>query len=159
MKRLLLLLSLAAAAAGCSQAAAPKETADRGFLDETKGDIQQMTASVDELPFFVKNKPEYTQMVYTLAAKNDKLLQYIPCYCGCGESVGHKSNADCFVKSVKPDGVVWDSHGTKCGVCMNIAEESVKLQADGKSVKEIRAFIDQKYASARQKPTPTPMPD
>ncbi|MFC4770023.1 PCYCGC motif-containing (lipo)protein [Effusibacillus consociatus] len=161
MKKLLLLIALSFVFAGCSQTASPNKSHDaqHNHLDETKGDIQQTTASTDELPSFVTNKPETTQLAYKLAAKNDKLLQQIPCYCGCGESAGHKHNADCFVKEVKPGSVMWDSHGTKCGVCMAIAVESVKLQSEGKSVKEIRSYIDTKYSSNGMKPTPTPMPN
>ena len=28
--------------------------------------------------------------IYTVAGQNAELLDWIPCYCGCGESVGHK---------------------------------------------------------------------
>ena len=30
--------------------------------------------------------------IYTVAGQNAELLDWIPCYCGCGESVGHKNN-------------------------------------------------------------------
>ncbi|WP_018130801.1 PCYCGC motif-containing (lipo)protein [Effusibacillus pohliae] len=159
MNKLLLPITLAFALAGCSQAATPGNGHETGHSVEAHGDIQEKTASVEQLPSFLKSMPEQTQQIYTLAAKNSALLQNIPCYCGCGDSVGHKSNADCFVKEVKPDGIVWDSHGSKCGVCMAIAMESVKLQSEGKSPKEIRSYIDSKYGAAGAKPTPTPMPN
>ena len=45
-----------------------------------------------------------------LAARRGELLKYIPCYCGC-ERVGHRSNHDCYVKGVTPDGrPKWDDH-------------------------------------------------
>jgi hypothetical protein len=42
---------------------------------------------------------------YRFAIANRGILQQIPCYCGCG-SDGHKNNADCYIKDVKPDGTV-----------------------------------------------------
>lgn len=75
------------------------------------------------------------------------------------ESAGHESNLDCFIHAIHPDGsVVWDDHGTRCGVCLQIAAESIKMQREGKAVKEFRAYIDEKYREGYAKPTPTPMP-
>jgi hypothetical protein len=97
--------------------------------------------------------------VYQLAGQSTELLQWIPCYCGCGESVGHKSNMNCFIKEVKSDGsVVWDDHGTRCNVCLQIAVQSVKMKSEGKTDKEIRQFIDNTYKKGYAKPTDTPMP-
>ncbi len=57
----------------------------------------------------------------------------------------------------KRDGkVVWDDHGTKCGVCLEIAAQSVSDLESGKSIKQIRQSIDEKYKSGYAKPTPTP---
>jgi hypothetical protein len=123
------------------------------------GDLQEKTASVDVLPSFLMDKPENIRAVYQIAAKSVDVLQWIPCYCGCGESAGHKSNENCFVKELNKDGsVVWDDHGTRCNVCMQIAVESVQMKIDGKTNKEIRQTIDQKYKSGYAKPTDTPMP-
>src|SRR5436190_17252696 len=49
------------------------------------------------------------QQVYEFAARHPEVLNYIPCYCGC-ESVGHKANHDCFVKTRAANGriVEWD---------------------------------------------------
>jgi hypothetical protein len=34
----------------------------------------------------------------------------MPCYCGCGKNAGHRSNRDCYIKSVRADGsVIFDS--------------------------------------------------
>ncbi len=47
--------------------------------------------------------------IYTVAGQNAELLDWIPCYCGCGESVGHKNNKNCFIREIKKNGeVVWD---------------------------------------------------
>lgn len=122
-------------------------------------DTQETTANVNTLPSFVKSLDPQIGEIYQLAAHNHQLLQWIPCYCGCGESAGHRSNLDCFVKEVQKNGqITWDSHGTQCGTCLEIAAESANLQKQGKSVKEIRKYIDEKYKEDYAKPTPTPMP-
>lgn len=130
--------------------------------DQTRtssGDLREETASADVLPAFLENQSEDVRLVYQTAAKSADLLEWIPCYCGCGESAGHQSSLNCFIHSVNPDGsVVWDDHGTRCGVCLQIAAESILLRQEGKSVKEIRDYIDGKYREGYAAPTPTPMP-
>jgi len=123
------------------------------------GDLQETTSGITQLPTFLdKQRPEIKQ-AYQVAALVADLLQWIPCYCGCGESAGHTSNKNCFIKEIKQDGsVVWDDHGTRCGVCLEIAVTSARMKQDGKSAKEIRTYIDQKYQKGYAKPTDTPMP-
>ncbi|WP_042350157.1 PCYCGC domain-containing protein [Bacillus massiliogorillae] len=123
------------------------------------GDLQEETKSIETLPSFLKDKPEEMSTVYAAVAKNRKLLESMPCYCGCGESAGHKDNYDCFIFENKTDGsIVWDDHATRCKVCLEIAAESVVLYNNGKSAKEIRDIIDSKYKEGYLKPTPTPKP-
>ncbi|NHN33659.1 hypothetical protein G9U52_27965 [Paenibacillus sp. S3N08] len=123
------------------------------------GDLQETTSSINTLPKFLKNQPEQTQQIYQIAGLSMDKLQWIPCYCGCGDEVGHKSNKNCFIKEVKSDGsVVWDDHGTRCGVCMQIALTTAQLSKDGKAIKEIRNIIDTQYNKGYAKPTDTPMP-
>lgn len=51
---------------------------------------------------FEQAKPEI-QEAYRYALANPDVLQYFPCYCGCGE-VGHISNRDCYIREIRPDG-------------------------------------------------------
>ena len=96
--------------------------------------------------------------IYTVAGQNAELLDWIPCYCGCGESVGHKNNKNCFIRELKKNGeVVWDSHATTCVNCLEIAVESASMKQKGKSTLEIRNYIDNKYKEGYGKPTPTLM--
>ena len=30
----------------------------------------------------------------------------MPCFCGCGQTAGHRNNRDCYVAAVHPDGTV-----------------------------------------------------
>lgn len=120
------------------------------------GDIREETAGPQELPEFLKEKPEDMKIIYQAVALNAELLEKMPCYCGCGESVGHKDNYDCFIHDNKEDGrIVWDDHGTKCIVCLEIAAQSISDYQDGKSIKEIRKEIDEKYKEGYAEPTPT----
>lgn len=123
------------------------------------GDLQELTSSPTTLPNFLKSQPQDIQLTYKLAGQATDVLQWIPCYCGCGESAGHKSNLNCFIAETRKDGsVVWDDHGTRCDVCVEIALTSVQLHKDGKSLKEIRKVIDTKYKEGYAAPTPTDMP-
>jgi hypothetical protein len=124
-----------------------------------QGDLREETASVKELPSFLEDKPENMVIIYSAAAQHKEVLENIPCYCGCGTSAGHKSSYDCFVHEKKEDGsLVWDDHGTRCGVCLEIAATSVIEFKNGKSVKEIRDLIDEVYKEGYSTPTPTPQP-
>ncbi len=45
------------------------------------------------------------QRLYRYAVEHGDELQYIPCFCGCYR-LGHKSNRDCYVKSLNRDGML-----------------------------------------------------
>jgi hypothetical protein len=45
------------------------------------------------------------QETYRFAVANQDLLQWMPCFCGCGEW-GHTSNASCYVQEMRNDGSV-----------------------------------------------------
>jgi hypothetical protein len=99
------------------------------------------------------------QQVYEFAARHPEVLSYIPCYCGC-ESVGHKANHDCFVKSRAANGriVEWDAHGMGCAVCLDVGRKSMTMFNQGMSVSAIRAAIEQEYSPHFRSHTPTPQP-
>lgn len=121
------------------------------------GDIQETTTG-QNLPGFLKGSDHQISEIYQLVAAHPDVVKQIPCYCGCGSSVGHRSSFNCFIAEMKKDAITWDSHGMKCGVCLDIAAESISLKQQGKSIKDIRQFIDQKYKDGYAPPTPTPMP-
>ncbi|VDG97891.1 Uncharacterised protein [Lysinibacillus sphaericus] len=123
------------------------------------GDLQQVTASAEELPAFLDDKSDDLQLVYQVAGSAEDILKYMPCYCGCADSADHGSNLNCFVDEIRKDGsVVWDDHGTRCDVCVEIAVKSVTMAQEGKSLKEIRKTIDTNYNKGYARPTDTPMP-
>lgn len=141
-----------------NQNEAQKEASHEGHV-HASGDIQEETASADVLPSFLDNKSEDIRLVYQIAGQSTEILKWMPCYCGCGESAGHKSNLNCFIEDKLEDGtIVWDDHGTRCLVCLEIAVQSAKMHKDGMSLKEIRQTIDNTYKEGYAKPTPTDMP-
>ncbi|MDQ0057937.1 PCYCGC motif-containing (lipo)protein [Paenibacillus harenae] len=123
------------------------------------GDLQERTASLAELPSFLNAASPTIRTAYAVAASLTDTLPYIPCYCGCGESAGHRSNLNCFIAEVKEDGsVVWDDHGTRCGVCMEIAVKTAAMKESGVELERIRQIIDDAYKEGYAKPTLTELP-
>lgn len=159
--RLLLGLALAVLLSACGNgktgSAGPDEAAH--VHAASNGDLREETAASSALPAFLDGQADEVLLAYRAAAAIRDTLQWIPCYCGCGESAGHESNLNCFIHEVKPDGsVVWDDHGTRCGVCVHIALKSAQMKAEGKSDADIRAAIDASYQSGYAAPTDTSFP-
>jgi hypothetical protein len=145
---------LAVTACGKDQASTPEHS-----HHAPNGDLREITVSAEKLPSFLDTQQNAVQVAYQVAGTLSDTLQWIPCYCGCGDSAGHKSNLNCFINEVREDGSVeWDDHGTRCGVCVQIAMISAQMKQDGKTNLEIRNYIDTKYGSGYANPTDTPMP-
>lgn len=110
----------------------------------------------NDLPAYAMRTPQ-VQAAYNHAVKDQELLVFIPCYCNCYR-VGHKHVGECFVKEInRREEVVFDNHGSNCGICYNTILDVKFLEEQGKSTKEIREFIDNKY-SRYGSPTNTPKP-
>ncbi|MFC4103862.1 PCYCGC motif-containing (lipo)protein [Paenibacillus xanthanilyticus] len=161
--------ALAISLSGCAGGKAEKNVADAvavasahaGHADThlPNGDLRQTTAGVETLPAFLTDAHGVIVQAYQAAATAQDVLAYIPCYCGCGDSAGHRSNLECFIHETKPDGsVTWDDHGTRCGTCMEIAVQAAVMKQEGKSVSDIRSAIETKYSSQAQYATDTPPP-
>lgn len=59
----------------------------------------------DEWPAEFTELPAEVQAMYRYAVANEATLKWFPCYCGC-VAAGHRSNFDCYVREVLPDGRV-----------------------------------------------------
>ena len=130
---LLVILPLASALAGCS---APGVMAA----------VDLKMAPMSQMPGSVKTAPVLVQQAYQFAVANPEALKNVPCYCGCG-AVGHTSNYSCYVKETKSSGeVVFDEHALGCSICVDIAQDVMKLTRQGKTPGEIRAAIDQTFS-------------
>jgi hypothetical protein len=103
-------------------------------------------APMDGMPAEVQAAPVTVQQVYQFAAANSDTLKQIPCYCGCG-AMGHTSNYSCYVQSVDTIGnIIFDTHALGCSICVDITQDVMRLQREGKSIEDIRAYVDSTYS-------------
>jgi hypothetical protein len=86
---------LGVALAGCSSANAPQRSTE-GLVAWPADDLwpEQFNRSSSDV-----------QEAYRYAVGNEDVLQWMPCFCGCGAG-GHRSNFDCYVREVRDDGSV-----------------------------------------------------
>ena len=103
-------------------------------------------ASLASMPANVQKAPVSVQQAYRFAAANPDVLSQIPCYCGCGP-IGHTSNYSCYISAQNSDGSLsFDHHALGCSICVDITQDSMRMLGQGKSVAEIRSYVDSTYA-------------
>ncbi len=118
----------------------------RGNAASISGTHNLGMAPMSGMPAEVKSAPSTVQQAYQFAAANPDVLKHIPCYCGCGK-IGHTSNYACYVKSVDDKGAItYDDHALGCSICVDITQDTMRLLKQGKTVTEVRAYVDQTYA-------------
>ena len=106
----------------------------------------QPMASLGQMPAEVRSAPAVVQQAYRFASANPEVMKQIPCYCGCG-GVGHTSNYSCYVLSVDGKGTIsFDHHALGCSLCVDITQDVMRLQREGKTTQEIRAYVDSTYS-------------
>ncbi|PKN81815.1 MAG: hypothetical protein CVU46_18535 [Chloroflexi bacterium HGW-Chloroflexi-8] len=111
----------------------------------TQKDLNKI-APISKLPVSVQNAPTTVKEAYQFSLSNPDALKNVPCYCGC-DAAGHTSNYSCYVKEVKANGeVIFDQHALGCSICVDIAQDVITMDKDGKTPKEIRTAIDQTYS-------------
>jgi hypothetical protein len=107
---------------------------------------QNKMAAMSDMPPEIQKAPVTVSEAYRFSVANPDVLKNVPCYCGCGAS-GHTSNYSCYVTEVKPSGdVVFDQHALGCSICVDIAQDVMKMTRDKKSPVEIRAAIDKTFS-------------
>jgi hypothetical protein len=111
-----------------------------------------------QLPAFVAASAPRVKEAYRFAMAHHKELAAVPCYCGCG-GMGHTSNLSCFLQQTGDDGgpIVFDEHAAGCGICVDIAQDVMRMTADQKPLWEIRNYVDATYSSFGPA-TDTPLP-
>ena len=110
------------------------------------------------MPDYVQSAPPRVQEAYQYAHDHAEMLEYQPCYCGCG-AMGHLNNLDCFIQEVDAVGnVTYDSHASGCGICVDIALDVKRMEQEGWSPFQIRLYIDATYSQFGPS-TDTPMPE
>jgi hypothetical protein len=95
-----------------------------------------------EAPFGLDGQPAETIAGYGFAVAHEELVAAIPCYCGCGQSLGHRSLLDCFLQ---PGGAGYESHASGCVICLREAADIDRLSQEGLTTDDIRDWIDQEY--------------
>lgn len=149
---LALLLLLAAIAVACTEAE-HGDVADEVAETYTKESVAQNEQTA--FPSYVT--PEI-QDAYEFALANADKMQYIPCYCGCGLNAKHKSNLECYIAGVDQNGeVVFSDHATYCDICVEVTRDVKRLGEEGKSLGEIRAYVEETHGP-KGPPTDTPLP-
>ena len=93
----------------------------------------------------VQQAPPTVQEAYRFAVANPEVTSQIPCYCGCG-AMGHTSNYTCFVADDRDGQITFDNHALGCSICVDIAQDTMRLLDEGKSVQEIFTYVDNTYA-------------
>ncbi len=101
-------------------------------------------ATLDGMPEHVHTAPVRVQEAYQYAVANPDVLQQIPCYCGCG-AMGHTSNYSCYVAEAE-ETITYDEHALDCGICVDISQDVMRMQAQGRSVEEIFNYVNTTYA-------------
>lgn len=112
-------------------------------------------------PSFLSAAPAAVKQAYVYAADHPEILQYIPCYCGCGSAAhngGHSDNERCYVVERSADGwMILEPHGSQCGTCVGITLDAKTWLVSGVPLREVRARIDAKWSSSGP-PTQTKLP-
>lgn len=97
------------------------------------------------MPAQVQSAPATVREAYQFAAANPEIMRGIPCYCGCG-SIGHTSNYSCYVSGQDAQGLLsFDTHALGCSLCVDITRDTMRLLKEGKTVPEIKAYVDATY--------------
>ena len=72
---------------------------------EPNGDLSKVV-----WPDYVLRAGPEVKRLYEFQVTHGELMRYMPCFCGCFDEDGHRSNRDCYVERVNRDGsVVFDS--------------------------------------------------
>lgn len=104
-------------------------------------------APMSEMPREVQDAAEVVSKAYRFAVSNPDILTQLPCYCGCG-GMGHTSNYSCYVAGQNADGsLAFDNHALGCSICVDITIDAMRMLDDGKSLPEIRSYVDQTYSA------------
>jgi len=151
--------SPAAGAAG-SPAASAASASTAAVAPAPENDPLFVAKDLPLLPYGAQAAPRPLAAVkaaYEFAARHPDVIGYIPCFCGC-ERGGHKSNESCFVAGRTNGRITWDNHGVGCGICLDVALETMQMYNAGADVAKIRKLIEAKYAPVYPGHTPTPAP-
>lgn len=166
----LVAMALGGGVAGCggsghTSAPAAPAMADEGGAaahEVPAGMVMPSQAQVDAAwatrPAYVTALPDDWQAAYHFAIARPDVLQWLPCYCGCG-GMGHGSNLDCFVAGRGDDGAItWEEHASYCDICVDTANLAASMLGSGRSMGEIRGAVDATFGGSGAPGTDTALP-
>jgi hypothetical protein len=136
-------LVTASAAAGCAQG----QTTDSGHSAAPTMDAMDgaQAAAWAVRPAYTHTTAR-TEEAYRYAMQHPLVLQWMPCYCGCGE-MGHGSNLDCYFEPSAGGSIVFEEHASYCGVCVDITLRTKQLATSGATLASIRTAVDAEFGS------------
>jgi hypothetical protein len=103
-------------------------------------------ADVSALPKAMQDAPARVRAAYQFAVANPDALKNVACYCGCG-AMGHTSNLSCYIKDRKADGQIeFEEHALGCSLCVDIAQDVMRMTGEGKPAADIHAAIVSAYS-------------
>lgn len=105
-----------------------------------------MAAVWAERPAYTHTTPA-TEEAYHYALEHPLVLQWIPCYCGCGE-MGHGSNLDCYFEPQGQGSLRFEEHASYCQICVDITLRTKQMAAAGATLVAIRGAIDAEFGTA-----------
>ncbi len=169
---LIVALALGGAVAGCSNsggaatatgAGSPPTGATTVLAEVPMGAMHMPTA--DEVTTTWEARPEYVkvlpgdwQSAYAYSLARPDVLQWLPCYCGCG-GMGHRSNLDCFFQRRDVKGTYqYEEHASYCDICVKTANMADAMLRDGKTMTQIRAAVDSTFGGGAAPGTDTALP-
>lgn len=118
----------------------------------------EVSAAWAARPDYVTALPPDWQGAYAFALARPDVLQWLPCYCGCG-GMGHGSNLDCFFKVREQAGTfMYEEHASYCGVCVETAKLAEQLLQEGMPMGDIRAAVDARFGEGGAPGTDTALP-
>lgn len=170
---LIVALALGGAVAGCSKGGDAGATAAGGGSSPTGATTvlaevpmgsmhmptaDEVTATWEARPEYVRALPGDWQSAYAYALARPDVLQWLPCYCGCG-GMGHRSNLDCFFQRREVKGTYqYEEHASYCDICIKTANMADAMLREGKTMTEIRAAVDSTFGGGAAPGTDTALP-
>ena len=88
-----------------------------------------------------------TEEAYLYAMEHPLVVQWMPCYCGCG-GIGHGSNLDCYFEPNAGGTIVFEEHASYCAICVDITLRTKQLANSGATLASIRTAIDAEFGGA-----------
>jgi len=89
---------------------------DNASTETAQPPPNQMASVLSDVswPSYVARGPQSVKEAYQFAALRPDVLDYMPCYCGCGQHNGHRSNRECFIANVNQGGrtIAFEQHGS-----------------------------------------------